>query len=94
MGLKNATTTCANPCDAQKKTGAEAGPESSICTLEVFEGFQASHSPVGLLTTPTPDLSSRSVPLTEASAQFIDNTLTRRFKAPFRRRHATIGFEY
>ena len=40
---------------------------------EVLEGFQASHPVEGLLTAPTPDLNVRSVPLTEASAHFLDN---------------------
>jgi len=51
---------------------------------EVLEGFQASHPQMGLLTAPTPDLSIRSVPLTEASAHFLDNACCRGFKDPFR----------
>ena len=54
---------------------AEAGLESSMYIWEVLEGFQASHLPVGLLTAPTPDLSIRSVPLTEVSAHLRGNAL-------------------
>ena len=61
--------------DTTTHSRAEAGLESSMYTWEVLEGFQASHLPVGLLTTPTPDLNARSVPLTEASARLLGNAL-------------------
>ena len=42
--------------------------------MEILERFQASRlAPAGLRTTSTLDLGSVSVPLTEASAQFIGN---------------------